>query len=109
MVSRNNNLRKSDLKLLLCLLGVLFDIDNRPADRVEERSIFFFRRERDAGRRVERANLTLRASGNSLYPGRKVERLLERRGVIGSSRGSSKLWNAIMSRHFCHRQRSIIE
>lgn len=79
MVSRTNNLRKSDLELHPCLLRVLLDIDNRPADRVEERSIFFFRGER----RVEGARLALLAFRETrLYPGRKVGRgLLERRGV----------------------------
>lgn len=71
----------------------LLDIDNRRSTMSTSEVQFSLEETRRAARRgVERADLTLRASGNSLYPGRKldVSRSVGRR-VIGSSRGKLEI------------------
>lgn len=60
-------------------------------------------------RDVERADLTLRASGNSLYPESWTSHGASGDELLGVLEASLKLRNAIMSRHFCHRRWSIIE
>lgn len=100
-------------------ISIIADRESVSKEAKSEVYFLFSRRERretpslsssssSRGRRKSARTASRCASGNSLYPVRKLD-VSRRRGVIGSSRGSSKLRNAIMSRHFCHRRQSIIE